>query len=105
MDEILKRNNLTYEKLTADEKETLNLMVAAVRQGDMPIPPRLFEYIKEMRKSVELELTAPNLDPSQDIFLKARLRNYMLLEDVLVSPQKAKEKLEAAVAGMASPLG
>lgn len=104
MDDILNRNNLKYDKLSPEEKQTLSAMVNAVQVSEISVP-KMIEYIRAMKHSVELELTAVGLTEDQDTFLKARLRNYLLFEEVLMGPQRAKENLERAVASMAPPLG
>ena len=53
-----------------------------------------------MRDSVEQELTKTGHDSKQDLFLKARLRNYMLLDAFMTTPEKAKEQIENAISGM-----
>ncbi len=54
-----------------------------------------------MKFSVENELSKVGHESRQDIYLKARLRNLMLLEAMLTSPEKAKIRLEQAIAGIA----
>ena len=58
------------------------------------------ENIATMRESVENELTTTTHNSKQDLFLKARLRNYLLLEAFLQSPEKAEKALERAISGM-----
>ena len=101
IDEILQRIGLKYEELSPVEKETLNTWVNAISQNQLTIES-IKTYISAMRESVESELTQTNLNDKQDAFLKARLRNYILLENMLTSPEKAKAGLERAVAGIAS---
>jgi len=82
-------------------------------------------YIKSMRSGVEKELTEEEVDPAtwlniltliiplyglvkkwyQDkktYSLQARLKNYMLLESFLDTPDRAKQALDQAVAGLVS---
>lgn len=113
MDEILERYHIKFESLTPDERQTLFTWANAL-QGQQLSIERIKEYFKSMRDSVEQSLInepefvwvwffkVPN---RKQILLKARLQNYMLIESFLVSPEKAKEKLEAAVASMAPPVG
>jgi len=58
-------------------------------------------HLASMRDSVEQELTKTDNGTKQDIFLKARLRNYMLLEAFLSTPEKAKEAMERMLTGIA----
>jgi hypothetical protein len=94
IDKILERFGLKYEDLNAVEKETLNNWLNALSQNNLTIE-KIREYIKAMKESVERELTKTDHNTKQDIFLKARLRNYILLEDLLSSPERAKKSIEA----------
>ena len=85
----LEEKGVNIEKLTADEKQTYFTMVDAVRQSQLSIE-KIRDYIIQMRSAVEQELTKCDLESKQDLFLKARLKNYMLLESFLISPEKAK---------------
>lgn len=104
MDEILKARNLNYDKLTPEEKVTLNQMVETVQVAELTAS-KMLEYIRAMRHVVELELTQTGLNEEQDTMLKARLRNYMLFETILTAPQKARADLEAAIENVSTPLG
>lgn len=101
LEEILTRLNLKYEELTPEERETLNSWTSALSKGGLSIE-QVKGYIKSMRDGVENELCSFKLDKSQDLYLKARLRNYMLLEALLSTPEKAKESVERAIAGLVS---
>lgn len=69
----------------------------------------LKDYITNMKLSVERELSEEPefvrvwlfaFRNDKNILLKARLRNYILLEAFLESPKKAKEALDRAISGM-----
>lgn len=100
LDELLRKFNLKFDDLSAGERETLFTWVNALQQGQITIE-KIKEYLVAMRTSVEQELTTVEHNNKQDIFLKARLRNYLLLEAFLASPEKAKAQMERAVAGIA----
>ena len=53
-----------------------------------------------MTESVEQELCEHELPRTKDIFLKARLKNYILLSDFLTTPDKAKKSLEQYLQGL-----
>ena len=99
LDEILEKSGLKYEQLTALEKETLNTWMDALQKGQVSIE-KVREYIGSMKEAVEQELTKFDLDTNQDLFLKARLRNYMLLDAYLSTPERAKEQIENAISQM-----
>ena len=99
IDEILKRHNLKYEDLTPAERETFHSMLGAVEKSVMTIE-KLRNYLSAMRFSVEQELTKTDNGGKQDMFLKARLKNYMLLEAFLSTPERAKKALEEALGNL-----
>jgi hypothetical protein len=99
MDEILKKYGLKYEDLNATEKETLNTWLVALQQGQLTID-KIKDYLKTMRDGVEQELTKIGHENKQDIFLKARLRNYMLLEAFLETPERAQKMIEKSLSGI-----
>lgn len=101
MDEILHRLGLKYEDLTFAEKDTLQTWTKSLEQKKLTIEI-IKEYVSGMRFAVERELTQIGHNSKQDIFLKARLRNYILLEGFLESPEKARKALDQAVAGLVS---
>ena len=93
----LEDKGVNIEKLTADEKQTYFTMLDAVRGSQLSIE-KLRDYIIQMRSAVEQELVKTELSKDQDLFLKARLKNYMLLESFLISPEKAKAAYDNMVA-------
>lgn len=100
MDELLKKSGLTYEDLTPLERETLLTWMDALQKSQVSIE-KVKEYITSMKEAVEQELTKSDLDSKQDLFLKARLRNYMLLDAFLTTPEKAKQQIENSISQMA----
>lgn len=115
MDELLKKFGLKYEDLNAAEVETLNSWLSALQQKSLTLE-KVREYIASLRDAVQNELVnEPEVEyyffgflsrPSRkSSHLKARLRNYMLLDAFLISPEKARKSLEAAVSGIAAAAG
>jgi len=102
VDEILKRFGLKYDDLKPAERETLHSWMEALNKNKLTLEG-VKTYVSSMRDSVEAELTKTSLNSKEDIFLKARLRNYLLLEAFLSTPEKAKQALEKTIAGLASP--
>ena len=96
LDEFLQKYGLKYEDLDkkgfSGERETLNKWLDTLSKNQITVEG-IKIYIQNMRYSVEMELTKTGLNKQEDTFLKARLRNYMLLEAFLVGPEKAKEQL------------
>lgn len=98
-DDILAKFGLKYEDLNAAERETYHTMLQSLQQSELTVAA-VKGHISAMRESVEQELSQMGHGGKQDIFLKARLRNYLLLEAFLTSPEKAKAALERALAGI-----
>ena len=99
LDEILKKRNLKYEDLTPHERETYAELAKSLNIAQIT-PDKLRDYISGMRASVEGELVDepeylfiffPN---RRNILLKARLKNYLLFEAFLLSPERAKKMIE-----------
>lgn len=101
MDELLEQRGLSFEELSETERETF-LKWEEILQGSQLSIEKIKEYIASMREAVEQELTRFDLDPTQDLFLKARLRNYLLMDAFLSTPEKARKQIENAIAGMST---
>lgn len=99
MDEILQKYGLKFEDLSSAERDTLNQWMQSLSKNTLSVE-LIRGYVANMRASVEDELTKTDLNTKQDIFLKARLRNYMLFEAFLSTPAKAKQALEQALSGI-----
>ncbi len=108
IDEILEKVGVKYEDLNAIERKTFNEMVEKVSKTEIN-NETLKNYISAMKDSVEKELSEEPeyvrvwlfaFRNDKNILLKARLRNYILLEAFLDTPKKAKEALDRALAGM-----
>ena len=99
IDELLEKAGLKYEDLNPSERETLNVWMEALQKGALSIE-KIREYITSMKEAVEMELTKSKLGHKQDLFLKARLRNYMLLDAFLSTPERARQQMENAISGI-----
>lgn len=99
IDDLLEKTGLKYEDLNSSEKETLNTWMEVLQKGQVSVE-KIKEYITSMKEAVEQDLSKSNLGSKQDLFLKARLRNYMLLDAFMSTPEKAKQQIENAISGM-----
>lgn len=108
IDDLLEKKGLKLEDLNPTEKEYFFSMLDSLRKTELT-PDKLKEYIHSMRDAVEKELSEEpeyiqvfifRFRNDKNILLKARLRNYMLFESFLLSPEKAKEALDRALAGV-----
>ena len=106
--EIEEKFKLKIEDLNAAEKETYFKMLEVVQNSQMS-PEKLKEYISSMREAVTKELIDEpefnyilifKIPNRRQILLKARLKNYMLLESFLDSPIKAQEALEGMIGNL-----
>jgi len=91
--ELLNKYNLKYEDLNVAEKETLENWLRAISNTELTVEA-IKEYIEKMIDGVETELAEVDLPRNKDLFLKARLRNYLLLKSFLEGPEKARKALE-----------
>lgn len=107
-DQILEKLGIKYEELNDVERETLNSWVQSIDSNQITIE-KIREYIELMKAGVETQLIdepefnyififkVPN---RKQILLKARLRNYLLLEQFLLTPEKAKQNIERMLANI-----
>jgi len=99
MDKYLEKFGLKYEDLNPVERETLNAWMEALQKGQLSVE-KIKEYVNTMKDAVGQELAKSDLGSKQDLFLKARMRNYMLLSGFLTTPEKAKKEMENALSGI-----
>ena len=97
--EIEDKKGIKVEDLNPLEKETFFKMLEVVEKSQMT-PGRLKDYIVAMKMAVEQDLTKSVLGKEEDLFLKARLKNYILLEAFLTSYKRAKAQLEDMVSNI-----
>jgi len=95
-DEILSGLGLKYEDLQKAERETLSQWTKDLEKGILTLE-KVKDYIHSMRDVVEEELTKTSHNSKHDLFLKARLKNYLLLEAFLTSPDRAKKAFEESI--------
>lgn len=93
LSDLLAKYNLKFEDLNPSEKDTLERWLQELSSREITLED-VKGHIREMINSVEMELSECNLEQKKDIFLKGRLRNYLLLLAFLESPEKAKQALE-----------
>lgn len=93
IDEFLNKLGINYEKLNEEEKRTLLNWLESISQAKISLED-VKVYVREMADNVSKELAEYEVPRKKDIFLKARLRNYLLLLDFLTAPEKAQKSLE-----------
>ena len=97
MDELLKYFgfDLSYDQLKPAEREVFHRWVDDLKK-DPPTVGKVKQYVHQLRDAVEKELTNTSITAKQDVFLKARLANYMLIDAFLTSPAMAEKALKGA---------
>ena len=93
LDQLLEPTGYKFEQLTPDEQATALEMLEVIKNTKITIDI-VKKHIADMKYSVEEKLAVANLDPEEDIYLKARLRNYMLLDVLIGTQDKAKDEIE-----------
>lgn len=96
VDQILEKYNLKYEDLSRAEQETLHGWLQALSQNELTVRD-IKAYVSQMKDAVANELASTSHNSKQDLFLKARVKNYILLEAFLTKADKAKEILEKSL--------
>lgn len=96
LNEFLNKIGVPYERLEEEEKKTLFRWLKNLSRQQIGLED-VKNYIRDMADSIAKELCEHELPKKKDIFLKARLRNYLLLLDFLNTPEKAKRSLERYV--------
>ena len=113
IDDILSKTGLKYEQLKSAERDTLNQWIQALDSNQLTVE-RVKGYISTLKDTVENELASEpeyiqvfifKFRNDRNVFLKARLRNLLLIDALLTSPAKAKEALNRAIAGMVGDRG
>lgn len=82
-----------FDGLRDIEKETYFKMLQVAESGKITLED-VKKSVRKMREAVEMALATEDLPEKKDIFLKARLKNYLLLESVFDRPERARDVLE-----------
>jgi len=105
LSQLLDKYNLKYEDLNPAERETLNQWMTALSTSKVTVEG-VKDYLAQLIVAVERELADVRESTSfwsylfnhkKDTFLKARLKNYLMLQDFLTSPDKAQKYIEQSI--------
>jgi hypothetical protein len=108
MDSLLDKFGVKFEDLNAAERETYSQWLQSLSKNTLTVGS-VRDYIQAMKDQVEAELvtfTEPKtlwdflFRRKKDVYLTARLRNYMLLLAFLTGPEKAKAALERSLSNI-----
>ena len=109
IDSLLKRidPNIKYEDLNFSERETLTSWLKQLETKKLTLE-MVKEHIRNLIRAVEVELIdTPEFERIWGIFpiasrkhllLKARLKNYLLIENMLSANERAKKAIEQQLA-------
>lgn len=102
MSGILERLGLSYEDLNEAEKQTLTTWVDSAAKKEMVVAD-VREHIRNMIYAVEAELADTEeftwvfvwrvVNP-KSVMLRARLKNYIMLEAFMATPERARSWME-----------
>jgi hypothetical protein len=110
VEDFLKPHGLKYEDLTPDEQVTLGKWIDASDEGKLT-PDKIRDYLRGLIIAVERELVATDefeyvlifkRRSWKQVMLKARLQNYMTIEQIFLSPNQAKKELADGLARIAN---
>jgi len=100
---LLEKYNLTYDQLNTSERETVMRWAKALETKTLT-PEDIKAHINSLIVALEKDLAGLEAPTSlwawlftskRDIYLKARLKNYLLLQDLLSGPERARQFIEA----------
>lgn len=91
--ELLEKHKIQPETLTIAERETLEKWLAH-DQTNPRTTADMVSYLKNMKDAVAMELSEAKADEKRDLYLKARLNNYIMLIAFMEQPEKAREYIE-----------
>jgi hypothetical protein len=100
IDDVLTKFSLKYEDLLDEERNTLDEWMSVLGKGELNVGS-VKEYIAGMKDAVEDKLTQTGHNNKEDLFLKARLKNYKLLESFLTSRERARKSIEQQISAIA----
>ena len=119
IDKLLEAKGLKFDDLTPDEREVYYSWIQALETNKLSVES-IRESITQSKHAIELELTDIRPIPQtwlsllsflipligivrktyqdqRELELRARLRNYILLENMLTSPERAKKAIEKQI--------
>jgi hypothetical protein len=96
MDKFLEALGMKFDDLNSAERDTYFGWLKVLEKQNVKIED-VRSFITHLRQAVDNELALHNLTKSQDLFLKARLKNLILIEGFLTGPEQARKALESYI--------
>ena len=100
--QFLEERGIKYEQLNSAERETLEKWSKAWQDNEVSTE-KIRDFLATLIEGVQKELTDLKESTSfwswlsnrkKDIFLKARLKNYLMLKDFVTGPERARKFIE-----------
>jgi hypothetical protein len=85
-----------YDQLTPDEQTTYRSWLEKVEKAKITLED-VKKGVSSIREALEMELVNEKQCSPKDLFLKARLKNIIIIESILSRPDRAKAALEGYV--------
>jgi hypothetical protein len=105
LSQLLDKYNLKYEDLNPAERETLNNWMNTLSSRQLSLQD-VKDYTAQLIVAVEREIAEIRESTSlwtflfgwkKDFYAKARLKNYLMLQDFLTSPDRAQKYIEQSL--------
>ena len=105
MPSLLDKFDINYEDLNPAEKETFHQWQESLEKNQLTVEG-IKDYVHSLIEAVEKELSELKESTSfwtylygwkKDFYLKARLKNYLILYDFLSAPEKARKYIEQSL--------
>lgn len=94
LDEVLKSAGIEdFDELTEAEKDSYMKMLDMAQHSVVTLED-FKKHVKRMRESIEMSLVSDDMAVRRDLFLKARLKCYLLFESFFEKPERASEILD-----------
>lgn len=87
-----------YDNLNSDEQDTLKGWVEKVEKSNITLED-VKNGIIAMRQVLEMEVVNVENTGRKDLMLKGRLKNMILIETILIRPERARAALDNYIAG------
>lgn len=105
LNQLLSKYNLKYEDLNPAERETLNNWMSTLSSRQLSVQD-IKDYVAQLISAVEREMAEIKETTSlwtflfgwkKDFYAKARLKNYLMLQDFLTSSDRAQKYIEQSI--------
>src|SRR5437660_8726196 len=106
--QLLEKYNLTFEELNSAERATLLSWAEKLKTKTLTADD-IKTHVASLITAVEKELAGLETPTSfwlwlfgakRDVYVKARLKNYLMLQDFLLGPERARQFVETHLQNM-----